>query len=358
MFKDFKIENGSDIPIYQQITDMVRGKVLSGELAPGAKMPTVRELSVEIGVAQGTVKRAYDELESLGIVEKAQGKGTFISKASAAGIPSESRKDRAMVAIDNMFDELESMGFSSMEINIFLELKQLEREARHKKLKVALVECNPEVMHYLVEQIRTPELDIYPYLLEDIRYYPYKIEKDTDLIITTATHYDDLLSLIPLKEKIMRVALSLTTSSVHDMLMIPQKSKVGIISQSDRFGQMLKVEIKKYDLKVEVSDPIKFDELETNEQKPKGTKLASKESESKTGTATGSSERNVSLKTWTDSKDYILLPEGYEKFCTPSLLEVLDEAKKKGKIITCIYKMDRGSEIQVEERIKTTRNSG
>ena len=114
MFKDFKIDTKVDTPIYQQLVNQIRSEISAGELPPGTKMPTVRDLSAEIGIAQGTVKRAYDELESIGVVEKAQGKGTFIKGSAAAASslqPIESRKDRAMIAIDNMFDELESMGF-------------------------------------------------------------------------------------------------------------------------------------------------------------------------------------------------------------------------------------------------------
>ena len=326
MLKDFKINPKSDVPIYKQITNVVQGEISSGELLPGTKMPTVRELSAEIGIAQGTVKRAYDELEILGVVEKAQGKGTFIKGAGAMPQlqPIESRKDRAMIAIDNMFDELESMGFSSQEINIFLELKQREREARREKIKVALVECNPEVMHNLVEQIRTPDLDIYPYLLEDIRSYPYKIGEDVDLIITTATHFDELQELIPQRDKIMRVALSLTTSSVHDMLMIPPKSKVGIASDSERFGAMILKEINKYDLKVDADDPITFDLCREPFK-------------------------------WVKNKDYVLLPEEYKRYVSKEMKDALEEAEKKGKVILCSYRMDKGSEIQIEERIKGLR---
>ncbi len=331
MFKDFKIDTKVDTPIYQQLVNQIRSKMSAGDLAPGAKMPTVRDLSAEIGIAQGTVKRAYDELESIGVVEKAQGKGTFIKGSAAASSLQliESRKDRAMIAIDNMFDELESMGFSQTEIGIFLELKQMERESRHAKLKVALVECNPEVMHNLIEQIRTPELDIYPYLLEDIRSYPYKIDDDTDLIITTATHFDDLREIIPRDDKMMRVALSLTTSSVHDLLMIPPNSKVGIISQSTRFGNMMVREIEKYHLKVECDEPMLFSKIE--------------------------SDKNLDIESWISDKDYIVLPENYEKYCSNDLVKILEKAEGKGKIITCAYRMDRGSEIQLEERIKGLR---
>ena len=329
MFKEFKVDNKSDTPIYMQLSNLIRTKVAKGELAAGEKMPTVRELSASLGIAQGTVKRAYDELESLGVVEKAQGKGTFITFEREKHVVSESRKDRAMESIDGMFDELESMGFSMSEIEIFLELKKREREARREKIKIALVECNTEVMSNLVDQMRSSDRDIYPFLLNDIKNYPYKITEDMNLIITTATHFDELCEVIPDKERMVRVALSLTTSSVHDMLMIPRGSKVGVLCASERFGAMILREIEKYDLKVDAEEPIKFESMKGGPE----------------------------TKKWLSSHDYILLPENYEKYCSAPLMEAIGEAKGKGKIILCSYKMDMGSELLVEERIKGAKYS-
>ena len=326
MFKDFKINNNVDLPIYRQLTNLIRSKVATGELAPGTKMPTVRELSDMIGIAQGTVKRTYDELESLGIVEKAQGKGTFISGKGEKSLPAESRKDRAMEAIDNMFDELEALGFSAMETEIFLELKKRERESRNEKIKVAIIECNTEVLSNLVDQLRSEDFDIYPHLLSTIKKHPYKIGDDMNLIITTATHFDELTEILPHQDRMIRIALSLTASSVHGLLMIPQKSKVGILCESDKFGSMIIGEIEKYGLKIEMAESINFSKI----QNP---------------------------KKWISEHDYILLPENYEKYCSRELLNELEAADKKGKLIICSYKMDKGSELIIEEQIKAIKST-
>ena len=121
----YQINPSLDIPIYQQLVDAIRVSVQRGELAPKEKLPTVQQLSEELGVARGTIKRAYDELERLGLVEKLQGSGTFVKYRPE---DSASSKEQAMAAIDNMFKSLEDMGFSPMEINIFLNLKMRERE--------------------------------------------------------------------------------------------------------------------------------------------------------------------------------------------------------------------------------------
>ena len=74
----FQIDSNLDIPIYQQLVDTIRFAARKETLLPGQKLPTVQELSQRLGIARGTIKRAYDELEHQGLIEKIQGRGTFI----------------------------------------------------------------------------------------------------------------------------------------------------------------------------------------------------------------------------------------------------------------------------------------
>ena len=75
---EIRIKSGTDVPIYQQIVDAVQEQISSGVLAEGQKLPTVRQLAEEMGLAKGTIKRAYDELERCGAIRMTQGKGTFV----------------------------------------------------------------------------------------------------------------------------------------------------------------------------------------------------------------------------------------------------------------------------------------
>ncbi|MBM6860850.1 GntR family transcriptional regulator [Clostridium saudiense] len=67
-------------PIYLQIIDLIKKNIALGVLTPGAKLPSVRELSKELGVNPNTLQRAYGELERLGITYTKRGMGSFISE--------------------------------------------------------------------------------------------------------------------------------------------------------------------------------------------------------------------------------------------------------------------------------------
>ena len=104
----YKINPQLDVPIYRQLVDSIQTAVKKGNLPAGHQLPTVQEMNQSLGIARGTVKRAYDELERIGLVEKVQGRGTFVCyQPSNSG----SRKEQAMAAIDSVLDQLENMGF-------------------------------------------------------------------------------------------------------------------------------------------------------------------------------------------------------------------------------------------------------
>jgi DNA-binding transcriptional regulator YhcF (GntR family) len=69
----------SGTPPYQQIGAQVVEHVASGELQPGARLPTVRRLAEDLGVAANTVARAYRELEQAGVIETRGRSGSYIT---------------------------------------------------------------------------------------------------------------------------------------------------------------------------------------------------------------------------------------------------------------------------------------
>ena len=83
----FHVNASSDVPAYRQLVDEIRSAVKLGQLAPGEQLPTVLSMAEELGLARGTIQRAYDELERLDLVEKIQGRGTFVRPRAARSGP-------------------------------------------------------------------------------------------------------------------------------------------------------------------------------------------------------------------------------------------------------------------------------
>jgi GntR family transcriptional regulator len=74
----FKLDLKSGVPFHRQIVDQIRYGIASRRLLPGEQLPTVRELAVQLEINPNTVRKAYSDLELLGILDTQQGTGTFV----------------------------------------------------------------------------------------------------------------------------------------------------------------------------------------------------------------------------------------------------------------------------------------
>ena len=75
------INNRSMEPIYEQLISQIKSGVISGEIANGEVLPSVRTMSADLRISALTVKKAYDRLEEEGFVTTVHGKGTFVNTA-------------------------------------------------------------------------------------------------------------------------------------------------------------------------------------------------------------------------------------------------------------------------------------
>lgn len=69
-------------PIYEQVTEKFRILILRGALKPGEKMPSVRQLAMELSINPNTIQRAYMALEQEGLIYPVKGKGNFVADST------------------------------------------------------------------------------------------------------------------------------------------------------------------------------------------------------------------------------------------------------------------------------------
>jgi len=320
----YQLHPEQGIPIYQQLVDMILAQVKNGTLPADTQLPTVRTLAEQLNVARGTVKRAYDELERRGVISKVQGRGTFVSYQPAS---SDSRKERAMAAIDQMLDTMEELDFSMNEIDIFLELKLRERAFHQDNLKVAVVECNPEALSQVADQLRKTvgPVDLYPHLLHDVEQYPFRIGEDMDLIVTSAEHADVLKDMISQKEKLAKVALRLMPQSVAQILRLTPGQQVGILCRSMRFGELIYAVCSTYAEDAQIQQPRLFDDVSD-------------------------------MDAYLSGISALVVPDDFESNCPARFLQQLRAFDAERPLIRCRYQVDEGSMMYLTERIERLRD--
>lgn len=101
---DLIISNSSNRPIYEQITTQIKELILTGELRPGQKLPSIRALANGLRISAITTKRAYTDLEAQGFIETVQGKGSFVTGGNVELLREERRRQieqRLMRLVDD-----------------------------------------------------------------------------------------------------------------------------------------------------------------------------------------------------------------------------------------------------------------
>jgi DNA-binding transcriptional regulator YhcF (GntR family) len=116
-----------NLPIYIQIMNLVKGKMVSGKINGGDKLPSVRELSKELKVNPNTIQRTYQELEREGLVFTQRGMGTFAAEDKE--IIKELKKSMAADVVNGFLMEMKKLGFSPNEIMDIIS-EWIEKEER------------------------------------------------------------------------------------------------------------------------------------------------------------------------------------------------------------------------------------
>lgn len=319
-----QLDQNSGIPLFRQIVDQISRVVREGTLPEGSRLPSERELGDKLRLARGTIKKAYEELVREGILEVRRGQGTFVRGTPK---PAEtSRKEQALHQIERLLDELERMRFSAREIETLIHISLLERMEKKAAFHVAAVDCNTESLDMFHKQLAYMRgIDLQKFLLPEILGNPASVSrlKPFKLIIVTSTHYNDLLSAFPsLEERIVQVAVSPSPETILELGNIGPGNTVGILCESKTFSQIIQNKLK--DLRIT----------------PKGIEtLFLKEAQDVMGFLKG--------------KDVLIIPPGYSFQVSKENKALFQRFREEGgRTIQFEYRIERGSLLHLEERIK------
>ena len=118
---DIIISNSSNIPLYEQVKEQIKNKIVSNELKTGELLPSISSLAKDLRISVITTKNAYEELEREGYVETIPGKGTYVANKNKELI-----KEEQLQKIEGLIDTAVSIakisGISKEEIREMLDI--------------------------------------------------------------------------------------------------------------------------------------------------------------------------------------------------------------------------------------------
>ena len=247
-------------PIYQQVAQQILQDIKEGKLRPGDRLPTERELAAQLGVARGTVKKAYRELADNNLVEVIQGSGTYVH-SHRQGAEGEKRK-LAMTLLEETADRLDLWGFSPEESLNMMRIVLDKASPGEKTLRLAVIDCNPESLAIFKKQLLyLPGVSLSLFMVDSIILDddPRALLADFDLVVTTETHYDQIAqSLAGFGKKLLKVAMAPSRHTIVSITTLPRETPIGIVCSSNKFANLITEQLC-YFREEEKSYPVNFE---------------------------------------------------------------------------------------------------
>ena len=118
------------LPIYAQLMDTLKRRIITGRYLLGEKLPSVRELAAEAGINPNTVQRAFSELEREGLIYTQRATGKYVTE-NADEIKS-ARQALAKTQVAEFLSNMQSLGYSVGDVIVLLQsFNESEEESSH-----------------------------------------------------------------------------------------------------------------------------------------------------------------------------------------------------------------------------------
>lgn len=114
MYSGIHISQTDARPMYQQIMEQIRARVAAGDWAAGKELPSIRALAAALNISVITIKRAYLDLESEGVIVTRHGKGSFV--ADVNGLAGELQDQKLDERLADAVTIARQMGLSEEEL--------------------------------------------------------------------------------------------------------------------------------------------------------------------------------------------------------------------------------------------------
>ena len=313
----FAVDTKSDVAIYQQIVNAMCADIRAGRLPYGVQLPTVRALADELGLARGTIKRAYDELGKLGMIEMTQGKGTFVCYRPEQA---DSRKERAMQAIDTLIATLESLSFTPAEMSIFFDLKLRQLTSRDCDVRVAVAGGPAELLSAMADQL---------YELGGVNVYQYEdalpADGSVDLTVLRAGWH----TMLPEEGSgtFLRAAVSITPETVARLARLAPSCAAAAVAKSEEYLDLMRKSFRDF----------------APEVRPSCLLAGELSADALSG------------------MEAVFVPAGFERLFPPQAVEVLSAYSAAHPLHEHLHRIDNGSMLNVREavtRLQTQRRRG
>jgi len=224
----FMINKQSAVPLHVQLKEQIRYAIMSGSYPPGSALPSIRELTAQLGIHRNTVHRVYLELQAGSLLVSRPGKGVFVNEGWS-DVVSAKELNAVDSVIQRVFQDAGNLGISAITLGKLIQQRAASYDARHPS--VAFVECTAHQSQQCAEDLRENfGIQVQQFLLDDLRAKPDSLPDSIKHVVTSIFHYDEVKALVqPQGRRVHPVAYDLHPATRKLLREIPPGRKLAFI---------------------------------------------------------------------------------------------------------------------------------
>ena len=245
------LDRSLPVPLRAQLRGLIQYGIACGELAPGARLPSVRDMAGDVGVAPMTVAQVYRDLKADGLLETRAGSGTFVARRRVHPLPDEDRVAAFQRRLDALIDDALGIGLAAGEIagliGARLSARSPTRAATRPLAMVGLFPAATEGYARIIAEALGPGTIVDPVTIDVLRASAPARRRAAEaaLVLTFAYLRRDILGLLPDRTV---VALSFIPSEAtrRALASIDPRARVLVVSRLPEFLAFMKAGVQRF----------------------------------------------------------------------------------------------------------------
>lgn len=239
------VDRNQSIPVYQQIKGQIAYEIGTGALQSGERLPTIRQLAAQLGVAPLTVSQAFDELENEGLVEIRPGVGVFVVDLHPDAL-ARSRRAALDGILTRSIDEANSRGISEREFARALWDRVFPHAARRgpQALLIGNYDDDTPLLAAIVsDEFAAERLGVDGCTVEDLRCpspHVRSLLDDADLVIAVPLRFAEVRRLIGNAKPVIGMPIAVSAPTRERLAQLPESMSVGLVARQAAFMQSMR----------------------------------------------------------------------------------------------------------------------
>ncbi|HMB75021.1 MAG TPA: GntR family transcriptional regulator [Kiloniellaceae bacterium] len=247
----FTIDSNLPLPLGTQLRGLIEYGIACGELEAGSRLPSVRALAEEAGIAPMTVSQVYKELQDAKLIEGRPGQGTFVSRDARPTMSHRDDPDGLQAKVDELISTALGMGYDRADLARLFSARLNRVTHDRRDLHLAMVGVFDEVTkHYAAElRDRLRPLDkVTGTTVERLQKDPKTRAKvaEADLVLVFANRRTEVAALLRAEQPIITISYIPSTETRLALAALNPLRTVGLVASFADFLPTMKAGVRRY----------------------------------------------------------------------------------------------------------------